>query len=124
MNTTAFVPGIPITLNYGEMNESIRSWIQKIVSGEKTYIFARIMHDDVIYFYTEKGDSFYDKKIKLPPVMHFDKILVGSIYAERQSEESDFIDLTLKLYANPKDDDKSTSELAKFRREMIRKFNL
>jgi hypothetical protein len=34
MNTTAFVSGIPITLNCRETSESLRLWIQKIVSGK------------------------------------------------------------------------------------------
>ena len=122
MKTTAFISGLPITINYGELNEPLRSWIQKVFSGEKTYIFARIMHDDTVFFYTEEGVSFYNEKIKLPAEMHFDKLLVGSIYAERQNMESDFIELTLKLYANPKVDDKSIAELARFRKEMIQKF--
>lgn len=122
MKTTAFISGFPITLNCGELSESLRSWIQKVFSGEKTYIFARIMHDDTVFFYTEEGVSFYNEKIKLPAEMHFDKLLVGSIYAERQNKESDFIELILKLYANPKVDDKSIAELARFRKEMIQKF--
>ena len=122
MKTTAFISGLPITLNYGELSEPLRSWIQKVFSGENTYIFARIMHDDTVFFYTEEGVSFHNEKIKLPTEMHFDKLLVGNIYAERKNKESDFIELTLKLYANPKESDKMTSELVKFRKDMIQKF--
>lgn len=124
MKTTAFISGLPITINYGELNKPLRSWIQKVFSGEKTYIFARIMHDDTVFFYTEEGVSFYNEKIKLPAEMHFDKLLVGSIYAERQNMESDFIELTLKLYANPKESNKETTELVKFKKDIIERFGL
>lgn len=129
MNTTAFVPGIPITLNYGEMSDSVRLWIQKIESGEnrnKNYIFARIMHDDTVFFYTEEGFSFYDVKFnpKLPVEMYLDKLLVGVIYTDSQDKDSDYVKMTVKLYANPKEDDRTTTELAKFRKEMIQKFGL
>lgn len=124
MNTTAFVSGIPITLNYVEMNESLRSWIQKVVSGEKTYIFARIMHDDIVFFYTDDGLSFHDEKIKLPPIMHFDRLLVGVVYADCQDSITDAINLTVKLVANPKESDKKTTELFNFRKNIIVKFGL
>lgn len=122
--TTASISGIPITLNYGEMSESIRLWLQKIESREnrnKNYIFARIMHDDTVFFYTEKGLSFYNVKFspKLPVEMYLDELLVGVIYADCQNEDSDFVRLTVTLVANPNDDDRTTVELAKFRREMI-----
>lgn len=124
MNTTAFVSGIPITLNYVEMDESLRSWIQKIVSGEKTYIFARIMHDDIVFFYTEEGLSFYNERIKLPPIMHFDRILVGVIYADYQENYTDTINLTVKLVANPKESNKETTELVKFKKDITERFGL
>lgn len=127
--TTASISGIPITLNYGEMSDSVRLWIQKIESGEnhnKNYIFARIMHDDIVFFYTEEGFSFYNVKFdpKLPVEMYLDKLLVGIIYAEPHDEESDFVKLTVTLFANPKKDDRFTAELAKFREEIIQKFGL
>jgi len=129
MKTTAFVPGIPITLNYGEMSDSVRLWIQKIESGEnrnKNYIFARIMHDDTVFFYTEEGFSFYNVKFnpKLPVEMYLDKLLVGVIYADSQNEDSDYVKMTVKLYANPKEDDRTTTELAKFKKNIIEKFGL
>lgn len=124
MNTTAFVSGIPITLNYVEMDESLRSWIQKIVSGEKTNIFARIMHDDIVFFYTDEGLSFHDEKIKLPPIMHFDRFLVGVIYADCQEKNTDAINLTVKLVANPKESDKETTELVKFKKDITERFGL
>ena len=118
--TTASISGIPIILNYGEMSESVRLWIQKLLSGENrniSYIFARIIHDDTVFFYTEKGESFYNVKFspKLPVEMYLDELLVGVIYAYRQNKESDFIKLTVTLYANPNDEDRTTVELAKFR---------
>ena len=127
--TTASISGIPITLNYGEMSDSVRLWIQKIESGEnhnKNYIFARIMHDDTVFFYTEEGFSFYNVNFdpKLPVEMYLDKLLVGMIYAEPQDEESDFVKLTVKLYANPKERDKETAEFFKFRKDIIERFGL
>lgn len=126
MNTTASISGIPITLNYKDMSESVRLWIQKLVSSEnpsKNYIFARIMHDDTVFFYTEEGEPFYNEKMMFPPIMHFDKLLVGVIYnAESQNMDSDTVELTVKIYANPKGDDKTTAELAKFRRGIIQKY--
>ena len=106
------------------MDESLRSWIQNIVSGEKTYIFARIMHDDIVHFYTEEGAPFYKEKMKLPAAMHFDKLLVGVILADCQSEDSEIVKLKVKLVANPKEEDSRTAELAKFRKEIIQKFGL
>ena len=129
MKTTASISGIPITLNYGDMSDSVRLWIEKVESGEnrnKNYIFARIMHDDTVFFYTEEGFSFYNVKFnpKLPVEMYLDKILVGMIYAEPQDEESDFVKLTVKLYANPKESDKETTELVKFKKDIIKRFGL
>lgn len=128
MNTTASISGFPIKLNKKDMSESIRLWIQRLVSGEnpnKKYIFARIMHDDTVFFYTEEGESFYNIKMKLPAIMHFDKILVGFICdVDYQNKDSDLVELKVIIYANPKEDDKTTAELAKFRREMIQKFSL
>lgn len=129
MKTTASISGIPITLNYGDMSDSVRLWIEKVESGEnrnKNYIFARIMHDDTVFFYTEEGFSFYNVKFnpKLPVEMYLDKILVGMIYAEPQDEESDFVKLTVKLYANPKESNKETTELVKFKKDIIKRFGL
>jgi hypothetical protein len=129
MKTTASISGIPITLNYGDMSDSVRLWIEKVESGEnrnKNYIFARIMHDDTVFFYTEEGFSFYNVKFnpKLPVEMYLDKLLVGMIYAEPQDEESDFVKLTVKLYANPKESNKETTELVKFKKDIIKRFGL
>ena len=124
MKTTAFISGFPITLNCGELSESLRSWIQKVVSGEKTFIFARIMHDDNVFFYTKEGGSFHDEKIKLPPEMHFDNLLVGIVYADSQDNNTDAINLTVKLVANPKESDKETTELVKFKKDIMEKFGL
>lgn len=124
MKTTAFISGIPITLNYGELSESLCSWIQKIVSGEKTYIFAIIMHDDTVFFYTDEGLSFHNEKIKLPPIMHFDRLLVGVVYVDYQENNTDTINLTVKLVANPKESDKGTTEFVKFKKEIIERFGL
>ena len=129
MKTTASISEIPITLNYGDMSDSVRLWIKKVESGEnrnKNYIFARIMHDDTVFFYTEEGFSFYNVKFnpKLPVEMYLDKLLVGMIYAEPQDEESDFVKLTVKLYANPKESNKETTELVKFKKDIIKRFGL
>ena len=129
MKTTASISEIPITLNYGDMSDSVRLWIKKVESGEnrnKNYIFARIMHDDTVFFYIEEGFSFYNVKFnpKLPVEMYLDKLLVGMIYAEPQDEESDFVKLTVKLYANPKESDKETTELVKFKKDIIKRFGL
>ena len=129
MKTAASISEIPITLNYGDMSDSVRLWIKKVESGEnrnKNYIFARIMHDDTVFFYTEEGFSFYNVKFnpKLPVEMYLDKILVGMIYAEPQDEESDFVKLTVKLYANPKESNKETTELVKFKKDIIKRFGL
>ena len=129
MKTTASISGIPITLNYGDMSDSVRLWIEKVESGEnrnKNYIFARIMHDDTVFFYIEEGFSFYNVKFnpKLPVEMYLDKLLVGMIYAEPQDEESDFVKLTVKLYANPKESNKETTELVKFKKDIIKRFGL
>lgn len=127
MNTTALFSGIPIQLNYKEMSESVCLWVEKIVSGEKTnknYIFARIKWDDTISFYTEEGHLFYEVKFecRLPVEMYSDKLLAGFIYTDDQDEESEIVKLKAKLVANPKENDKMTSELAHFRKNMIQKF--
>lgn len=54
MNTTASISGIPITLNYKYMSESVHLWLRNLVSGEnpnKNYIFTRIMHDDTVFLH-------------------------------------------------------------------------
>ncbi len=125
--TTSFFSEIPISLCYDEMNETVRLWIHKILLSDNTnknYIFAKIKGDDTISFYTEKGHLFCEVKFecRLPVEMYSDKLLVGVVSYEYQDENNDIIHLTVKLVGNPKESNKGTAELAKFRREMILKF--
>ena len=129
MNTTAFFPSISITLINKDMSESIHLWIQEIVSRNNTsniFIFAKVKSDNTILFYTEEGLLFYELKFanRLPVEMYNEKLLVGIIFADSQSEESGTVKLLAKLVANPKAEVQKTAKLAKFRKEMIQKFAL
>lgn len=127
MNTTSFFPAISITLICKDMSESMRLWIQSIVSRNNTrniFIFAKVKSDNTLLFYTEEGLLFYELKFanRLPIEMYSEKLLVGVILDDSQCEESGIVKLLAKLVANPKEEDRETAELAKFRREMIKKF--
>ena len=127
--TTSFFSEIPISLSYHEMSETVRLWIHKILSGDnpnKNYIFAKIKWDDTILFYTEEGHLFYEVKFecRLPVEMYSDKLLVGLINTDNQNEESEVVKFKAKLVANPKESDKMTSGLAKFREEIIERYRL
>ena len=109
------------------MSDSIRLWIQEVVSRQtcnNLYIFAKVKWDNTILFYTKEGLLFYELKFanRLPIEMYSEKLLVGSIFADCQSENSEIVKLKAKLVANPKEEDSRTAELAKFRNEMIQKF--
>ena len=76
-------------------------------------------------FYTEEGLLLCEMKFedRLPAEMYSDEILVGVINTDiSYDEKSDIINLKARLVANPKESDKETAALFKFRSEMLQKF--
>lgn len=128
--TTVQITGIPIVINYNDVDESIRLWIQKIQSGEdlhRNFIFAKpSTKDNTISFYTDDGTIFYEWKFleRLPSEIYGDDILVGVIYLDYPNENPEGVSMTAKIVANPKGSDKQSAELTKFRKEMIQRFCL
>lgn len=124
---TSILSGIPITLNYKDLSKPVLSWIKKIMSGEnagKNYIFAKTRWDNSIAFYNEEGLLFGQVNLgcRLPVELITEEFIVGIIKPDSQDGNPDVANLSVKLYANPKENNKSTAELAKFRKEMIQKF--
>ena len=131
--TTVQITGIPVVINYKEVDESIRMWIQKIISGENrdtprhNFIFAKARYEDnSILFYTEDGLKFYEIPFepRLPIELFNDALLVGVIYPDYPNKNPEGVSMTAKIVANPKRNDKQSAELVKFRAEMIQKFSL
>ena len=130
MKTTAQISGIPVVINYKDVDESIRLWIRKILLGENShhnFIFANARYEDnSILFYTEEGLMFYEITFenRLPDELFSDELLVGVIYPDYPNKNPEGVSMTAKIVANPKGSDKQSVELAKFRAEMIQKFSL
>lgn len=126
--TTVQITGIRVEINYKDVDESIRLWIQKIILGENphhNFIFAKPRSDDnSILFYTEEGLMFYKKPLeyRLPAELFSDDLLVGVIYLDYPNENPECVRMTAKIVANPKGNDKQSAELVMFRAEMIQKF--
>lgn len=126
---TIQITGIPIVINYKDVDESIRMWIHKIISCDNHHylIFAKArFEDNSILFYTEEGLKFYEISFepKLPVELFSDKLLVGVVYPDYSNKNPEGVSMTAKIVANPKGSDKQSVELAKFRAEMIQKFSL
>ena len=128
--TTVQITGIPVVINFKEVDESIKLWIQKKLSGESlhhNYIFAKARSEDnSILFYTEDGLKFYEIPFepRLPIELFNDALLVGVIYPDYPNKNPEGVSMTAKIVANPKRNDKQSAELVKFRAEMIQKFSL
>lgn len=126
--TTVQIAGIPVVINYKDVDESIRLWIQKIMLGENprhNYFFAiPRSEDNSILFYTEEGLVFYKIPIeyRLPAELFSDDLLLGVIHLDYPNENPEGVSMTAKIVANPKGNDKQSAELVKFRAEMINKF--
>lgn len=126
--TTVQITGIPVVINFKEVDESIKLWIQKILSGESlhhNYIFAKARSEDnSILFYTEEGIKFYEIPFenRLPVELFSDNLLVGVIYPDYPNKNPEGVSFTIKLVANLKENDKHSADLFKFRCEMIQKF--
>lgn len=122
------ITGIPIVINYKEVDESIRMWIQKIQSGvnhHHYFIFAKARYEDnSILFYTEEGLKFYEISFesRLPVELFSDELLVGVLYPDYPNKNPEGVSMTAKIVANPKGNAKQSAELVKFRAEMIQKF--
>lgn len=125
---TVQITGIPIVINYKDVDESIKLWIQKIILGENSHhnlIFAKPRSEDnSILFYTEEGLMFNKKPLeyRLPAELFSDDLLVGVIHLDYPNENPEGVSLTAQIVANPKGNDKQSAELVKFRAEMINKF--
>ena len=128
--TTVQITGIPVVINYKEVDESIRSWIQKLLSNENPHqylFFAKARYEDnSILFYTEEGLKFYEIvfESRLPVELFSDELLVGVIYPDYPNKNPEGVSMTAKIVANPKGSDKQTAELMQFREEMIQRFCL
>lgn len=128
MKTTAQISGIPVVINYKDVDESIRLWILKILLGENShhnFIFANARYEDnSILFYTEEGLMFYEITFenRLPDELFSDELLVGVIYPDYPNKNPEGVSMTAKIVANPKGNDKQIAEFVKFRAEMIQKF--
>lgn len=128
--TTVQITGIPIVINYNDVDESIRLWIQKIQSDENlhhNFIFAKpSAKDNTISFYTEDGTKFYEWRFleRLRSELYSDDILVGVIHPDYPNKNPEGVSMTAKIVANPKGSDKQTAELMQFREEMIQRFCL
>lgn len=128
--TTVQITGIPVVINYNDVDESIRLWIRKLLSSDNTrhnFIFAKVRHEDnSILFYTEEGLKFYEISFenRLPAELLCDNLLVGIIYPDYPNKNSEGVSMTAKIVANPKRRDKESIELTNFRKEMIQKFCL
>lgn len=126
--TTVQITGIPVEINYKDADESIRLWIQKLLSDENPHhnlFFAKARSEDnSILFYTEEGLKFYEIPFesRLPAELFFDNLLVGIIYPDFPNKNTEGVSMTAKIVANPKGNDKQNAELVKFRAEMIQKF--
>ena len=126
--TTVQITGIPVVINYKDVDESIRLWIQKILLDENphhNYIFAKARSEDnSILFYTEEGLKFYEIPFesRLPAELFCDNLLVGFIYPDYPNKNPEGVSMTTIIVANPKEKDKQSAELVKFRAEMIQKF--
>lgn len=124
---TIILSWIPITLNYKDLSDPVRLWVQQIMSGKNTdnnYIFAKIRWDNSIAFYTEEGLLFGQVEFgfRLPADIVAAGFFVGIIKPDIQQENAGVANLSVKLVANPKESEKSTEDLARFRKEMIEKF--
>ena len=121
---TVILSGFPLTINVRDLNETARLWIQDIVSGEnkrKNYFFVKMKFDDTMIFYTEDGVSFAQERQELPAEMHWDEHFVGVIMGHEE-KNTEVVELKVRLFANPKEDETDTADLAKFRKEMIEKY--
>lgn len=130
MNTTeikktmAILLDVPILLNYKSMSKPARLWVHNTVfKYAPVHIFAKINMDDTISYYSEEGLllGIVKYECRFPVEMYNDEVLVGAI-RECQTVQNDSIKLIVFLVANPKIDNPQTSELAKFREEIIRRF--
>ena len=130
METTVQISGIPVVLNYKDVDESIRMWIQKLLLDENpqhNFFFAKARYEDnSILFYTKEGLKFYEIPFeqRLPVELFSDELLVGVIYLDYPNKNPEGVSMTAKIVANPKGSDKQRAELVKFRAEMIQKFGL
>ena len=128
--TTVQITGIPVVINYKDVDESIRLWIQKITIGESSrhnFFFAKARYEDnSILFYTDEGLMFYEIPFepRLPVELYSDELLVGIIYPDYPNKNPQGVSMTAKIVANPKGSDKQSADLTKFRKEMIQRFCL
>ena len=128
--TTVQITGIPVVINYKDVDESIGLWIQKIQSGDElhhNFIFAKpSAKDNTISFYTEDGIMFYELPFenRLPAELFSDELLVGVIYPDYPNKNLEGVSMTADIVANPKGNDKQSAELMMFRKKMVQRFCL
>ena len=125
---TTIFSGLPVNIGRKGLSDRLLLWVKDMVSSESscdTYIFAKVKLDNTVAFYTEEGLLLCEMKFedRLPAEMYSDEILVGVINTDiSYDEKSDIINLKARLVANPKESDKETAALFKFRSEMLQKF--
>ena len=104
--TTVQITGIPVVINYKDVDEFIRLWIQKIVSGENrdnprhNFFFAKARYEDnSVLFYTEERLKFYEIffENRLPAELFSDELLVGVIYPDYPNKNLEGVSMTALL---------------------------
>lgn len=120
--------GIRFLYAYSDMSVQVRAWFQMLVKKERPHdalFFARTGAEyNTICFYTDGGIKFFEARCQ-PPLsdcLFHEKIMAGKICAHVVKDNPDMIEFSADLVANAREDRKDTAELAKFRKEMIKKF--
>ena len=77
-----------------------------------------------VQFYTKEGIIFFEAKCEpdLASYMFRERIMVGKIWANLQKSNQNSVEFNADLVANAREDREDTAKLAKFKKEMIRKF--
>ena len=124
----------PVTWFYGirflyafcDMSEPVRTWFQALVEcSQEAFFFAKTGDEyNSICFYTNDGIKFFEAGCQ-PPLsdcLFREKIMAGKICAYLAKDNPNAIEFVADLVANLKDEEKDTTELVKFRRDMFQKF--
>ncbi len=122
-----YFSGIHFQYDTKDLTEPLRTWFQKLItnSTHDTFFFAKTGNEyNTVRFYTEDGTMFYEARCEPDLANHLfrEGFMVGKINAESVKDNNGVIKLHANLVANAREDREDTSELAKFRRDMIQKF--
>ena len=109
------------------MDEPIRLWAQNMLSqgpAHCDFCFVKTGREyNIACFYTKNGEKIceYSCDSIFAGILFKEKIIVGKVYVSVLDDNSDMIELSFNLVANPKQDETITSDLAQFR-EKVDKF--